>query len=416
MGQFNDGSLLDKHLGNVHMYNFLEFTPSSDCCTSGPGGDGGPTGNDWLGKWWRIEVIFINRAGPGFDAKVYMRNITDDEPEIKVIDLQAAGFPPWTSSLTPPQRMDAMLVNNFRHACAGWIGISHYMMAGWDTNAGQRIGAAEEVEGEPGGDTTDPTISITAPTSSPTYLTATDPITTIAGPAGDNTGVTSITWTNAATSGSGSGTGCNGETSCNWSIATIDLNEGANPITVTAHDAAENTGEAIITVTLDTMPPSRSNGAPTGTLSAGTTQTNISLDTTEAATCKWDTTPSTAYASMANTFTTTGSTSHSTTVTGLSDGNSYTYYVRCADGLGNANPDDFSIAFSVDSAPGLTFPGAPTSLSSSSGGTPTFPGAPTALSSASGGTPTMPGTPTALSSSSGGTPTFPGQPTGISSP
>lgn len=105
-------------------------------------------------------------------------------------------------------------------------------------------------------DTENPVVTITAPTSNATYLTSIDPITTIAGNATDNIGVVSISWDNAATSGSGSGSGCSGETSCNWSVSSIDLNEGANAITITATDAATNTGTDIITVTLDTSPPS----------------------------------------------------------------------------------------------------------------------------------------------------------------
>ena len=97
----------------------------------------------------------------------------------------------------------------------------------------------------------------------------------------------------------------------------------------------------------DTTPPSRSNPSPSGELSAGTTNTNISLTTNESATCRYLTTPNTAYSSMTNTFSTTGSTSHSTPVDGLSDGNSYTYCVRCRDMAGNANTDDFVISFSV---------------------------------------------------------------------
>ena len=50
---------------------------------------------------------------------------------------------------------------------------------------------------------------------------------------------------------------------------------------------------------------------------------------------------------MANTFSTTGGTLHTTTVTGLANGGTYTYYVRCIDGAGNANVDDFTVAFSV---------------------------------------------------------------------
>ncbi|MFH1710964.1 MAG: dockerin type I domain-containing protein [Nanoarchaeota archaeon] len=100
--------------------------------------------------------------------------------------------------------------------------------------------------------------------------------------------------------------------------------------------------------TPDTTPPVRSNGAPSGTLSAGTTSTSISLTTNEAATCRYSTNSGTAYASMANTFSSTGSTSHSTTVSGLTNGSSYTYYVRCLDGSTNANTNDYPISFSVN--------------------------------------------------------------------
>jgi hypothetical protein len=99
----------------------------------------------------------------------------------------------------------------------------------------------------------------------------------------------------------------------------------------------------------DMIPPYRSNGSPTGTLPAGTTQTNLFLNTDEAATCRYSTTPGTSYSSMANTFSTTGGTSHSTLVSGLQDGQSYAYYVRCQDSAGNDNPDDFPISFSVAS-------------------------------------------------------------------
>ncbi|MCD4656132.1 MAG: hypothetical protein K8S87_01170, partial [Planctomycetes bacterium] len=83
------------------------------------------------------------------------------------------------------------------------------------------------------------------------------------------------------------------------------------------------------------------------TLSAGTTNTAISLTTNESATCRYSNVPGISYDSMTETFTTTGSTFHSTTVNGLSDGNSYTYCVRCRDSSGNANTDDFVISFSV---------------------------------------------------------------------
>jgi len=96
-----------------------------------------------------------------------------------------------------------------------------------------------------------------------------------------------------------------------------------------------------------TTPPVRSNGQPSGVLAAGTTQTNLSLTTDENATCRYATVAGTAYASMTNTFSTTGGTAHSTAVSGLASGGTYSYYVRCQDSLGNTNPDDFAITFTV---------------------------------------------------------------------
>jgi glucose/arabinose dehydrogenase len=97
----------------------------------------------------------------------------------------------------------------------------------------------------------------------------------------------------------------------------------------------------------DTVPPVRSNGLPTGTLPPGTTQASLSLITSEAATCRYSGTPGTAYEAMASIFATTGGTSHATPVSGLVNGGSYAYYVRCGDTAGNSNPTDFPIAFSI---------------------------------------------------------------------
>jgi len=67
---------------------------------------------------------------------------------------------------------------------------------------------------------------------------------------------------------------------------------------------------------------------------------------------------------MTKTFTGAGTTSQTTTVTGLANGTTYNYYVRCQDTAGNANPDDYIITFSVASAADTTPPvrsaGAPT--------------------------------------------------------
>ncbi len=110
-----------------------------------------------------------------------------------------------------------------------------------------------------------------------------------------------------------------------------------------------NIGGFIFSASSDTTPPTRSSGSPTGTLVADTTSTTLSLVTNEAATCRYSTTPGVAYSSMANTFSTTGGTSHSTAISGLTNGSTYNYYVRCNDTSGNYNTDDYQISFSIAS-------------------------------------------------------------------
>ena|GEM_PF-4095289 len=101
----------------------------------------------------------------------------------------------------------------------------------------------------------------------------------------------------------------------------------------------------------DITPATLSNGAPSGTLASGSTTATLSLSTNENATCKYGTVSGTAYDSIANTFSTTGITSHSQNISGLSDGNSYSYYVRCEDSGSNQNTSDFTISFSVADTP-----------------------------------------------------------------
>jgi hypothetical protein len=97
----------------------------------------------------------------------------------------------------------------------------------------------------------------------------------------------------------------------------------------------------------DITPPVVSGGSPSGVLTSGTTQTTMSVTTNEAATCRNASSAGTAYADMTSTFGATGGTSHTTTVSGLGDGQSYTRYVRCVDSSGNANTSDYVVSWSV---------------------------------------------------------------------
>lgn len=112
-----------------------------------------------------------------------------------------------------------------------------------------------------------------------------------------------------------------------------------------------------VTVPIDLTPPVISNGAPSGVLSSGTTQTTISVTTDENATCKYSTTGGVSYSSMTNSFTTTGGNNHSSMMSGLTNGGSYTYYVKCQDLLGNSNTSDYLITFSITSSMGPTLIG-----------------------------------------------------------
>ena len=88
-----------------------------------------------------------------------------------------------------------------------------------------------------------PSVQVSGPsiTSNPTI--------TLTGTASDNIAVASVTWSNdRGGSGTAQGTGT-------WTAANIALQEGVNIITVTATDAAGNTGTAGIQVICDRTPP-----------------------------------------------------------------------------------------------------------------------------------------------------------------
>ena len=93
-------------------------------------------------------------------------------------------------------------------------------------------GKSHEVTQEPQPDIEPPTVKITSTIESPTSGSPID----ISGTASDNVGVTQVTWSNNR----GGGGVCTGTTS--WSASGIALFEGNNIITVTAKDAAGNTG------------------------------------------------------------------------------------------------------------------------------------------------------------------------------
>lgn len=164
------------------------------------------------------------------------------------------------------------------------------------------------------------------------------------------TGATDRTCT-FAISNSSTGT-CNytvqaGDSSADLTVNSISgtiADQAGNPMVDYTPTTNLATNKAIV---IDTTAPTRTNAGPSGTLAAGTTSTSLSITTNEAATCKYSTSAGTSFAAMASTFGTTGGTSHSSTVSGLANGGSYSFYVRCSDGAGNANSSDTTISFVV---------------------------------------------------------------------
>ncbi len=108
----------------------------------------------------------------------------------------------------------------------------------------------------PPSDVTPPVVTITSPTSADTHLVGV-PLVDLSGTASDAVGVTGVTFANSL----GASGSCTGTTS--WTCAAIVLTEGINIITVTASDAASNTGTDILTVTY----VNAGNTGTTGTVS-----------------------------------------------------------------------------------------------------------------------------------------------------
>lgn len=119
-----------------------------------------------------------------------------------------------------------------------------------------------------------PIITITGPTSDPSMSTNWHMI-YLEGNASDDVGVTSVTWVNDA---GGSGT-ANGTAIWN-SKGNIELSEGMNVITVTAHDASGNSATDTLVVTYDAAAPTCFITSPTSAPTCSTSSAFIDLSGT----------------------------------------------------------------------------------------------------------------------------------------
>jgi len=121
---------------------------------------------------------------------------------------------------------------------------------------------------------------------------------------------------------------------------------------VKSADAANNLATSddftfITAVAPDMAAPVISNLSPAGTLVAGVTEVTLSCTTNELATVRYSLTPGASYGAMTNAFSSTGGTTHTTTITGLAADTTHTYYLKSMDAAGNANTADSVITFST---------------------------------------------------------------------
>ncbi len=189
-------------------------------------------------------------------------------------------------------------------------------------------------------DSTSPTVSLTAPADASTVSGAS---VTLSATASDNISIAGVSFkVDGSLIGVEDTTSSYGLTWDSTSVA-----DGSHVIVAVARDSSNNRAtSSSATITVDNTAPVRSSGSPSSALPSGTTSTTLSLTTNESATCKYSTDSGTAYGSM-TAFGSTNSSSHSTTISGLSDSTSYTYYVKCSDSQGNINATNYSINFSV---------------------------------------------------------------------
>ncbi len=121
--------------------------------------------------------------------------------------------------------------------------------------------------------------------------------------------------------------------------------------------------------------PIRFNGLPDGELPGNTEKVTISLNTDVFSVCRFSAEPGIAFPNMPYSFGSSYRTLHSYLIDYLENEQDYSFYVRCANIMGDYNFDDYVISFSVAPAPtDVAVPGDPEDDPDDPGGTPGPPG------------------------------------------
>ncbi len=152
----------------------------------------------------------------------------------------------------------------------------------------------------------------------------------------------------------------------NWWTSFINasnITQGNYTIYKNATDETGRTTLKEIRVSIDATVPSVSK---TDVTSLGSESAVINVNTDESATCRFGASNGDSFNQM-TAMTTTGATTHSHNVTGLTEGTYYERFVKCRDGAGNEGSLSDPITFTTQSKPSKSVP-APSAPSAPSGG------------------------------------------------
>ncbi len=116
-------------------------------------------------------------------------------------------------------------------------------------------------------------------------------------------------------------------------------------IIVTDSELNQSNQLSVTPFEVNVVVPNAFNSTPSGGLSAGTSEVDLSLSTEFDATCRYS--QNDIAFSLMTLMQTTGESSHVQSVTGLTNGNSYSYYIKCSDAEGDQNTDSLHISFNI---------------------------------------------------------------------
>lgn len=163
----SDGTKLYSFIDGVWNWRWAGHS-GFDGFNGAPRPGSGMTVSQMRGKWWRHEIVVrrprntdSQAGGLGFDFSYFVRNITDNGTEIEDMRMSSGcngcitgGNFVWNTGVYPTQDTDTLHTEFYRaDNCTGTQGWVYAALATWTTDAGQRIGAASEVEGGTDGST-----------------------------------------------------------------------------------------------------------------------------------------------------------------------------------------------------------------------------------------------------------------------